>query len=112
MLEKVLVFIGIPVDPPTEKAWDELLEASGYQAFFTHSEWRDVDFEGSISRAAAVREHLKQYSDTSEAVYVDQPQRIAKSKPLTIANTPLPLIAMPDSPDQLLELLDALFASA
>lgn len=113
MLEKVLVFIGIPVDPCTEREWDALLEASGYQAFFTASEWQDVDLEGCLSRAVAVRQHLKQYSSASEAIYVDQPHNLSLIHTKNIVSMQLlPTLPMPESASKLLDALDAHFATA
>lgn len=115
MLDKVLVFIGASVDPDTEKEWDALLEASGYQAFFAAREWTDVDAEGCLTRAEAVRSHLKAYFDTGEAVYVDQPQKIQRYGANLLKRTGqdvMTMLPMPDSPYQLLDALDALFANA
>ncbi len=113
MIEKVLVFIGISVDPNTEREWESLLEASGYQAFFTASEWQDVDLEGCVSRAVAVRKHLRQYSQSSEAIYVDQPEHLlAMVSHLKVPKHLLPTLPMPESPLELLDALDAIFATA
>lgn len=107
MFEKVLVFIGAPLDPRTEREWDALLEASGYQAFFAASEWADVDDIGCVMRAKAVRAHLKAYSDTNEAIYVDQPQRLTRYEDLA-----MPMLPMPETASKLLDALDAIFATA
>lgn len=114
MLDKVLVFIGASVDPDTEKEWNEMLEASGYQAFFAAREWTDVDAEGCITRAEAVRSHLKAYFDTGEAVYVDQPQKIQRYGRELLrqkGHDAMAMLPMPESPSQLLDALDALFAN-